>query len=75
MAGDQDRDRQLPRVSSGDATAVFDWVLRYQRALLRELRLRLRDPRLRQALHRRNLWPAFLGHFLPGQGRNRSSGS
>jgi hypothetical protein len=75
MAGDPKGGQQLRPVCSGEGTAVYEWVRRYQAALFREIRLRLRDPRLRQALHNRNLWPALLGNLVPGNGPKDASPS
>jgi DNA-directed RNA polymerase specialized sigma24 family protein len=52
------------RVRTRDEAAVAEVVRRYERALLREIRLRLRDPRLRRALDSGDICQAVLASFF-----------
>jgi hypothetical protein len=52
------------RVRTRDEAAVAEIVRRYERALLREIRLRLRDPRLRRALDSGDICQAVLASFF-----------
>jgi hypothetical protein len=61
------RRQQLPDDAVSDPRAVAESLGRYHQALMRELRLRLRDPRLRQALQRGYLKPFFAILRLPVQ--------
>jgi DNA-directed RNA polymerase specialized sigma24 family protein len=52
------------RVRTRDEAAVAEVVRRYERALLREIRLRLRDPRLRRAFDSGDICQAVLASFF-----------
>jgi len=49
---------------TGDESAAVEVVRRYERALLREIRLRLRDPRLRRALDSKDICQSVLASFF-----------
>ena len=49
---------------AGDEAAAAEVVRRYERALLREIRLRLRDPRLRRALDSGDICQSVLASFF-----------
>ena len=54
----------IRRVRAGDEAAATEIVRRYERALLREIRLRLRDPRLRRALDSGDICQSVLASFF-----------
>jgi RNA polymerase sigma-70 factor (ECF subfamily) len=54
----------IRRVRTGDAEAASELVRRYERPLLREIRLRLRDPRLRRVLDSGDICQSVLASFF-----------
>ncbi len=64
MADDNDFLELIRRVRTGDEAAAAEVVRRYERALLREIRLRLRDPRLRRALDSGDICQSVLASFF-----------
>src|SRR5580693_6545605 len=64
MADDNAFLELIQRVRAGEEAAATEVVQRYERALLREIRLRLRDPRLRRALDSADICQAVLASFL-----------
>lgn len=54
----------IQRVRAGEEAAAAEVVRRYERALLREIRLRLRDPRLRRALDSGDICQSVLASFF-----------
>jgi hypothetical protein len=64
MADDNAFLELIRRVRAGDEAAAAEVVHRYQRALLREIRLRLRDPRLRRALDSGDICQSVLASFF-----------
>ena len=54
----------IRRARAGDADAAEEVVRRYEPALLREVRLRLRDPRLRRALDSADVCQSVLASFF-----------
>jgi hypothetical protein len=54
----------IRRVRAGEEEAAAEFVRRYERALLREIRIRLRDPRLRRALDSADICQAVLASFF-----------
>jgi hypothetical protein len=65
MVGRSARRQQLPATAVCDLETVVESLERYHQALMRELRLRLRDPRLRQVLQRGQLKPFFVNPRTP----------
>ena len=64
MADDSAFLELIRQVRAGDEAAAAEVVRRYERALLREIRLRLRDPRLRRALDSGDICQAVLASFF-----------
>lgn len=54
----------IRRIRMGDEAAAAELVRRYEQALLREIRLRLRDPRLRRALDSADICQSVLASFF-----------
>jgi DNA-directed RNA polymerase specialized sigma24 family protein len=54
----------IQQVRAGDEAAATEVVRRYEQALLREIRLRLRDPRLRRALDSVDICQSVLASFF-----------
>src|SRR5271168_2063640 len=54
----------IQQVRAGDEAAATEVVRRYEHALLREIRLRLRDPRLRRALDSIDICQSVLASFF-----------
>jgi DNA-directed RNA polymerase specialized sigma24 family protein len=54
----------IRRVRTGDAEAASELVRRFERPLLREIRLRLRDPRLRRVLDSGDICQSVLASFF-----------
>jgi ECF sigma factor len=64
MADDNAFLELIQRVRAGEEAAAIEVVQRYERALLREVRLRLRDPRLRRALDSGDICQSVLASFF-----------
>src|ERR1700733_11830907 len=64
MADDNAFLELIQRVRAGEEAAATEVVQRYERALLREIRLRLRDPRLRRALDSGDICQSVLASFF-----------
>jgi DNA-directed RNA polymerase specialized sigma24 family protein len=64
MADDSAFLELIRRVRAGDEAAAAEVVRRYERALRREIRLRLRDPRLRRALDSGDICQSVLASFF-----------
>jgi DNA-directed RNA polymerase specialized sigma24 family protein len=64
MSENQEFLELILRVRTRDEEAVTEVVRRYERALLREIRLRLRDPRLRRALDSKDICQSVLASFF-----------
>jgi DNA-directed RNA polymerase specialized sigma24 family protein len=64
MTEEKDFLELILRVRTRDEAAAAEVVRRYERALLREIRLRLRDPRMRRALDSGDICQAVLASFF-----------
>jgi DNA-directed RNA polymerase specialized sigma24 family protein len=64
MADDNAFLELIRRVRARDESAATEVVRRYERALLREIRLRLRNPRLRRALDSGDICQSVLASFF-----------
>jgi DNA-directed RNA polymerase specialized sigma24 family protein len=64
MAEDSAFLQLIEQVRAGDEAAASEVVRRYEQALLREIRLRLRDPRLRRALDSVDICQSVLASFF-----------
>ncbi len=64
MIADGEFQELIRKVRAGDEGAATEFVRTYERALLREIRLRLRDSRLRRALDSGDICQSVLASFF-----------